>query len=166
MQSTSSLALAQLGYQQLYGTLITAVFFTSMQERKLIQATICLMTKTFKLLLNCKIIVYPFLFSLAFSVTMYCCMAICVTIILFIRRHPFISGGAGGELGGSEYIKIFTSVLFICMWMIFVLLSAFQDYDFFQAFQVVGQVANYQGNKFVLVNLNRVNWSEKLSDLF
>ncbi|XP_056613605.1 solute carrier family 8 member 4b [Triplophysa dalaica] len=63
--------------------------------------------------------------SLAFSVTLYTAMAVvCISVLLF-RRRPSV---AGGELGGPRTCKILTSLLFISLWLIYILLSSLEAY--------------------------------------
>nr|XP_023996194.1 sodium/calcium exchanger 1-like [Salvelinus alpinus] len=63
--------------------------------------------------------------SLAFSVTLFTVMAcICVMILLYRRRASV----AGGELGGPRTTKIITSLVFLFMWLIYILLSSLEAY--------------------------------------
>uniref|UniRef100_A0AAY4CIY1 Calx-beta domain-containing protein n=1 Tax=Denticeps clupeoides TaxID=299321 RepID=A0AAY4CIY1_9TELE len=63
--------------------------------------------------------------SLAFSVTLFTTLAvICVGVLLY-RRRPSV---AGGELGGPRTSKILTSLLFISLWLIYILLASLEAY--------------------------------------
>ncbi|KAM6949395.1 sodium/calcium exchanger 1-like [Aplochiton taeniatus] len=63
--------------------------------------------------------------SLAFSVTLFTVMAgVCVCVLLY-RRRP---GVAGGELGGPRTLKMATAALFVCLWLIYILLSSLEAY--------------------------------------
>ncbi|XP_055067658.1 solute carrier family 8 member 4b [Misgurnus anguillicaudatus] len=63
--------------------------------------------------------------SLAFSVTLFTVMAVlCVGVLLYRRRLSV----AGGELGGPRTCKILTSLLFISMWLIYILLASLEAY--------------------------------------
>ncbi|KAJ8007811.1 hypothetical protein DPEC_G00098060 [Dallia pectoralis] len=63
--------------------------------------------------------------SLAFSVTLFTVMAcVCVMLLLYRRRASV----AGGELGGPRTTKIVTSMVFVFMWLIYILLSSLEAY--------------------------------------
>ncbi|XP_030635709.1 solute carrier family 8 member 4b isoform X3 [Chanos chanos] len=63
--------------------------------------------------------------SLAFSVTLFTALAlVCVSVLLY-RRRPSV---AGGELGGPWTTKFFTSLLFICLWLLYILLASLEAY--------------------------------------
>ncbi|KAI2662369.1 Sodium/calcium exchanger 2 [Labeo rohita] len=63
--------------------------------------------------------------SLAFSVTLFSALAVvCVSVLLY-RRRPSV---AGGELGGPRTWKIFTSLFFISLWLIYILLASLEAY--------------------------------------
>uniref|UniRef100_A0A6Q2ZP99 Calx-beta domain-containing protein n=1 Tax=Esox lucius TaxID=8010 RepID=A0A6Q2ZP99_ESOLU len=63
--------------------------------------------------------------SLAFSVTLFTVMAcVCVMMLLYRRRASV----AGGELGGPRTTKIVTSLAFVFMWLIYILLSSLEAY--------------------------------------
>ncbi|ROL47925.1 Sodium/calcium exchanger 1 [Anabarilius grahami] len=63
--------------------------------------------------------------SLAFSVTLFTAMAVVVVSVLLYRRRPSV---AGGELGGPRTCKIFTSLLFVSLWLMYILLSSLETY--------------------------------------
>ncbi|KAK9972092.1 hypothetical protein ABG768_025423 [Culter alburnus] len=63
--------------------------------------------------------------SLAFSVTLFTAMAVVVVSVLLYRRRPSV---AGGELGGPRTCKILTSLLFISLWLMYILLSSLETY--------------------------------------
>ncbi|KAK7170017.1 hypothetical protein R3I94_000303 [Phoxinus phoxinus] len=63
--------------------------------------------------------------SLAFSVTLFTVMAVVGVSVLMYRRRPSV---AGGELGGPRTCKIFTSLLFVCLWLIYILLASLEAY--------------------------------------
>ncbi|KAM6970719.1 solute carrier family 8 member 4a [Aplochiton taeniatus] len=63
--------------------------------------------------------------SLAFSVTVFTVMAlVCVGVLMYRRR----SSVAGGELGGPRTAKLLTSLLFVCVWFLYILLSSLEAY--------------------------------------
>ncbi|XP_042584286.1 solute carrier family 8 member 4b isoform X2 [Cyprinus carpio] len=63
--------------------------------------------------------------SLAFSVTLFSVLAVvCVSVLLY-RRRPSV---AGGELGGPRTCKILTSMFFISLWLIYILLASLEAY--------------------------------------
>ena len=68
-------------------------------------------------------ILYPS--SLGFSVTLFCCEALIAIMTLLLRRNPAV----GGELGGPKSVKTFTSGLFVCLWVTYVMISALEAYD-------------------------------------
>uniref|UniRef100_A0A3Q3KD08 Calx-beta domain-containing protein n=1 Tax=Monopterus albus TaxID=43700 RepID=A0A3Q3KD08_MONAL len=63
--------------------------------------------------------------SLAFSVTLYTIMAVLSVVTLLYRRRPTV---AGGELGGPRTCKLLTSLLFIMLWLIYILLASLEAY--------------------------------------
>ncbi|KAL0969923.1 hypothetical protein UPYG_G00234580 [Umbra pygmaea] len=63
--------------------------------------------------------------SLAFSVTLFTVMACMCVMILIYRRRTSV---AGGELGGPRTTKIVTSLIFVFMWLIYILLSSLEAY--------------------------------------
>ncbi|XP_053714839.1 solute carrier family 8 member 4b isoform X2 [Synchiropus splendidus] len=63
--------------------------------------------------------------NLAFSVTLFTILAmVCVTMLLY-RRRPSV---AGGELGGPRTCKIATSLLFVSLWLIYIMLASLEAY--------------------------------------
>ncbi|XP_037334048.2 solute carrier family 8 member 4b [Pungitius pungitius] len=63
--------------------------------------------------------------NLAFSVTLFTIMAVlCVCTLLYRRRASV----AGGELGGPRTCKMITSLLFVSMWLIYILLASLDAY--------------------------------------
>ena len=68
--------------------------------------------------------------NLAFSVTLYCCMAVVAVSVLLLRRCRSV----GGELGGPAKYRIATTVLFVFCWILYILLSSLEAYDYFRGF--------------------------------
>ncbi|KAG9274388.1 sodium/calcium exchanger 1-like [Astyanax mexicanus] len=63
--------------------------------------------------------------SLAFSVTLFTALCVvCVSTLLY-RRRPSV---AGGELGGPRTCKMLTSLAFIMLWLIYILLASLEAY--------------------------------------
>ncbi|XP_018592678.1 solute carrier family 8 member 4b [Scleropages formosus] len=63
--------------------------------------------------------------SLAFSVTVFTIMAVmCVSVLLY-RRRPGVSGG---ELGGPRVTKLLTTLLFVGLWLLYILLASLEAY--------------------------------------
>ncbi|XP_029931426.1 solute carrier family 8 member 4b isoform X2 [Myripristis murdjan] len=63
--------------------------------------------------------------SLAFSVTLFTILAVvCVSTLLYRRRASV----AGGELGGPRTCKVVTSLLFVSLWLIYILLASLEAY--------------------------------------
>ena len=67
----------------------------------------------------------PFLFSLGFSVTVFCIEALLAILILLARRSPVV----GGELGGPKLFKTLSSGAFVFFWCFYVMISALEAYD-------------------------------------
>ncbi|XP_064209011.1 sodium/calcium exchanger 1-like isoform X3 [Anguilla rostrata] len=63
--------------------------------------------------------------SLAFSVTLFTVMAVLSVLVLLYRRRPSV---AGGELGGPRTCKLLTSLLFISLWLLYILLASLEAY--------------------------------------
>ncbi|XP_037532582.1 solute carrier family 8 member 4b [Nematolebias whitei] len=63
--------------------------------------------------------------SLAFSVTLFTIMAVVCVLTLLYRRRPTV---AGGELGGPRTCKIITSMMFVSLWLIYILLASLEAY--------------------------------------
>lgn len=68
--------------------------------------------------------------SLAMSVTVFCVMALVTVFMLIYRRRKPI----GGELGGPRRQKIVTSVILVCFWIIYVLISSLVAYCYIPGF--------------------------------
>lgn len=63
--------------------------------------------------------------SLGFSVLVFCIEAIvCIAILMYRRYHKNI----GAELGGPARSRKITSLVLVSLWLIYVLLSAFESY--------------------------------------
>lgn len=63
--------------------------------------------------------------SLGFSVLVFCILAlICIAILMYRRYHKDI----GAELGGPARSRKITSAIFVSLWFIYILLSAFESY--------------------------------------
>uniref|UniRef100_A0AAY4A9A5 Calx-beta domain-containing protein n=1 Tax=Denticeps clupeoides TaxID=299321 RepID=A0AAY4A9A5_9TELE len=63
--------------------------------------------------------------SLAFSVTLFTILALLCVVVLLYRRRPSVSGA---ELGGPRTAKLLTSLLFISLWFIYILLASLEAY--------------------------------------
>ncbi|TSL40999.1 Sodium/calcium exchanger 1 [Bagarius yarrelli] len=63
--------------------------------------------------------------SLAFSVTLFTALCVVSVSILLYRRRLSV---AGGELGGPRTCKLVTSLLFIGLWLIYILLASLEAY--------------------------------------
>ncbi|XP_029381720.1 solute carrier family 8 member 4b isoform X1 [Echeneis naucrates] len=69
--------------------------------------------------------------NLAFSVTLFTILAVmCVSTLLYRRR----ANVAGGELGGPRTCKLLTSLLFVSLWLIYILLASLEAYCHFPSF--------------------------------
>lgn len=68
--------------------------------------------------------------SLAFSVTLFCCFALVTIGIMMFRRRRSI----GGELGGPQPYKYVTSAILVCLWIIYIILSALVSYCYIPSF--------------------------------
>lgn len=68
--------------------------------------------------------------SLAFSVTLFCSMALFAISILLLRRSKKV----GGELGGPMKYKIPTAVTLVCFWLFYILMSSFEAYGIIKGF--------------------------------
>lgn len=70
--------------------------------------------------------------SLSFSVVIY---TLCgVTCICFLLLRRYLRAFGPGELGGTKGLKFFTAIFFIFLWILYVLLSAFQAYYYIPGF--------------------------------
>uniref|UniRef100_A0A3Q1IS58 Calx-beta domain-containing protein n=1 Tax=Anabas testudineus TaxID=64144 RepID=A0A3Q1IS58_ANATE len=63
--------------------------------------------------------------NLAFSVTLFTILAVVSVVTLLYRRRATV---AGGELGGPRTCKLLTSLLFISLWLIYILLASLEAY--------------------------------------
>ncbi|MBN3309421.1 NAC1 protein, partial [Amia calva] len=63
--------------------------------------------------------------SLAFSVTLFTIFAFVSISVLMYRRRP---GVAGAELGGPRTVKLVTTMLFLFLWLLYVLLASLEAY--------------------------------------
>ncbi|CAM6001535.1 unnamed protein product, partial [Sphagnum balticum] len=62
--------------------------------------------------------------SLGFSVTIFCIFAFICSAVLLLRRNKIV----GGELGGPMKFKLPTTILFVSLWLLYVLLSSLEAY--------------------------------------
>ncbi|XP_054906960.1 solute carrier family 8 member 4b isoform X1 [Poeciliopsis prolifica] len=69
--------------------------------------------------------------NLAFSVTLFTILAVVCVLTLLYRRRPTV---AGGELGGPRTCKLLTSLMFVSLWLIYILLASMEAYCHIQAF--------------------------------
>uniref|UniRef100_A0A087XQV6 Solute carrier family 8 member 4b n=1 Tax=Poecilia formosa TaxID=48698 RepID=A0A087XQV6_POEFO len=69
--------------------------------------------------------------NLAFSVTLFTILAVVCVLTLLYRRRPTV---AGGELGGPRTCKLITSLLFVSLWLIYILLASMEAYCHIQVF--------------------------------
>uniref|UniRef100_A0A674NIU3 Calx-beta domain-containing protein n=1 Tax=Takifugu rubripes TaxID=31033 RepID=A0A674NIU3_TAKRU len=63
--------------------------------------------------------------NLAFSVGLFTALAVVCVITLLYRRRASV---AGGELGGPRTSKMLTSLLFVTLWLIYILLASLEAY--------------------------------------
>uniref|UniRef100_A0A4W6EPT9 Calx-beta domain-containing protein n=1 Tax=Lates calcarifer TaxID=8187 RepID=A0A4W6EPT9_LATCA len=63
--------------------------------------------------------------NLAFSVTLFTILAVVCVITLLYRRRASV---AGGELGGPRTCKLLTSLLFVSLWLVYILLASLEAY--------------------------------------
>lgn len=68
--------------------------------------------------------------NLGFSVTLFCSFAFIAIAMMMIRRMKFI----GGELGGPFRLRIFTSILFFGLWVLYLIFSALESYCVIKGF--------------------------------
>lgn len=68
--------------------------------------------------------------SLAFSVTMFLIGSTLCIFILQYRRFSYIKG----ELGGPLKMKIFSALIFICIWILYLLFSTLEAYCIISGF--------------------------------
>uniref|UniRef100_A0A3B3BNR2 Solute carrier family 8 member 4b n=1 Tax=Oryzias melastigma TaxID=30732 RepID=A0A3B3BNR2_ORYME len=69
--------------------------------------------------------------NLAFSVTLFTILAVVCVLTLLYRRRASV---AGGELGGPRTCKLITSLMFISLWLIYILLASLEAYCHIQPF--------------------------------
>ena len=65
------------------------------------------------------------IFSLGFSVTIFCIEALLAILILMARRSPAV----GGELGGPKLFKTISASIFVFFWTFYVFISALEAYE-------------------------------------
>ena len=70
--------------------------------------------------------------ALSFSVVIFTICAVATLLLLVLRRNLALFGKA--ELGGPKGPKIFTGVSLILLWVLYVLLSSFQVYEYIPGF--------------------------------
>uniref|UniRef100_A0A8D3CB52 Solute carrier family 8 member 4b n=1 Tax=Scophthalmus maximus TaxID=52904 RepID=A0A8D3CB52_SCOMX len=63
--------------------------------------------------------------NLAFSVTVFTTMAVFCVFTLLYRRRATV---AGGELGGPRTCKLVTSLMFVSLWLIYIMLASLEAY--------------------------------------
>ncbi|XP_076851933.1 sodium/calcium exchanger 1-like isoform X2 [Brachyhypopomus gauderio] len=63
--------------------------------------------------------------SLAFSVTLFTALCVVSVSVLLYRRRPSV---ASGELGGPRTCKMLTSLFFIFLWLLYILLASLEAY--------------------------------------
>ncbi|XP_034020006.1 solute carrier family 8 member 4b isoform X1 [Thalassophryne amazonica] len=63
--------------------------------------------------------------NLAFSVTLFTILAVVCVLTLLYRRRPTV---AGGELGGPRTCKIITSLMFVLLWLVYIMLASLEAY--------------------------------------
>ncbi|XP_076313890.1 sodium/calcium exchanger 1-like [Tachypleus tridentatus] len=68
--------------------------------------------------------------SLAFSVTLFCVCAFLTALTLMLRRHRAV----GGELGGTKKYKLPTTLFFIGLWLLYILMSILETYGIIVGF--------------------------------
>nr|XP_056709945.1 sodium/calcium exchanger 1-like [Euleptes europaea] len=68
--------------------------------------------------------------TLAFSVTLFTIFAfVSIAVLLYRRRAPI-----GGELGGPRTPKILSTLLFVSLWLVYILLAALEAYCHIEGF--------------------------------
>lgn len=68
--------------------------------------------------------------SLGFSVTVFCAEAVVAILIMLVRRSKPI----GGELGGPFGPKVATSIFFLSLWILYLVLSSMENYCYIEGF--------------------------------
>uniref|UniRef100_W5M1R3 Solute carrier family 8 member 4a n=1 Tax=Lepisosteus oculatus TaxID=7918 RepID=W5M1R3_LEPOC len=69
--------------------------------------------------------------SLAFTVTLFTIFAFVNVTVLMYRRRASV---AGGELGGPRTAKLLTTLLFLFLWLLYILLASLEAYCHIQGF--------------------------------
>ncbi|XP_076130697.1 solute carrier family 8 member 4a isoform X1 [Alosa pseudoharengus] len=69
--------------------------------------------------------------SLAFSVTLFTVQALACVCVLLYRRRPGVSGG---ELGGPRGPKLLTTLLFVSLWLVYIMLASLDAYCYMPSF--------------------------------
>lgn len=67
--------------------------------------------------------------SLSFSVALFLATSVTCFLILILRR-TFL----GGELGGPDMSRIITTIIMICLWLIYVVMSSLKAYGKIEGF--------------------------------
>ena len=65
--------------------------------------------------------------TLAFSVGIYCAMAVCCITLLFARR--FLQPFGKAELGGPRPMALGSAGFLIFLWFVYIILSALKAYE-------------------------------------
>nr|AKN21455.1 slc8a-1 [Schmidtea mediterranea] len=68
--------------------------------------------------------------SLGFSVTVFCIFALTAIAFMLLRRNRRV----GGELGGPRHLKIATTIYFVGLWIVYVILSSLENYCHIKGF--------------------------------
>ncbi|XP_071963561.1 sodium/calcium exchanger 1-like isoform X2 [Antedon mediterranea] len=69
--------------------------------------------------------------SLGFSVTLFTLFALVVISVLMVRRKV---SSIGGELGGPKNFKMLTTITFVMIWMLYIMLCSFEAYGYIEGF--------------------------------
>ncbi|KAI0219041.1 Sodium/calcium exchanger 1 [Lamellibrachia satsuma] len=69
--------------------------------------------------------------ALAFSVTIYCIFAVAAIAVMMLRRwHPAVKG----ELGGPMKYRLPTTIFFITLWIVYIIVSSLEGYCHIKGF--------------------------------
>lgn len=69
--------------------------------------------------------------ALAFSVTIFVIFAAAAMTLMMVRRwHPAIKG----ELGGPEKYRLPTTIFFISLWVVYIIMSSLESYCHIKGF--------------------------------
>ena len=69
--------------------------------------------------------------ALAFSVTIYCIFAVVAISVMMLRRwHPAVKG----ELGGPMKYRLPTTIFFITLWIVYIIVSSLEGYCHIKGF--------------------------------